>query len=218
MKKKNYIIVSIIVFSFFNLVNFFYINNNLSKIESNTDINYNNMDNLETSGYWDFISIHIDDNNGKGNGSWAWASAQPWCKGSGTFKYPYIIENLTIDAKGISSGIIIENSKVYFIIENCTVINSGSGIQDAGIKLINCSNGIIQNNNLSNNGNILGGHGILLNGTLASCKNNTISNNKIYDNGWAGIYLETDCNNNIIYNNSVGNNIGDPIPPFPPLP
>ncbi|RLI60555.1 MAG: hypothetical protein DRO88_14200 [Promethearchaeia archaeon] len=46
--------------------------------------------------------------------------------GSGTFAYPYVIENLEIDAGGAGSGIYIRDSSAYLKIKNCIIINTGT--------------------------------------------------------------------------------------------
>ncbi len=162
---------------------------------------------------------------GVGAHNWTWARAQPWCqKGSGSSVDPYIIENITIDAKGSGSGIYIANSNnVYFTIRNCTISNSGTGGNNAGIRLRYTCNGTINNNNCSNNG----GDGINL---ILMCNYNTISNNtilkntgigiyiyysnsniisdnNIYDNGYEGIYFWNGCENNTILGNTANNNL-----------
>ncbi len=48
------------------------------------------------------------------NGNWTITnSTYAWCKGSGVYNDPYIIENLTIDggASSYTTGILIENSQ-----------------------------------------------------------------------------------------------------------
>ncbi len=145
--------------------------------------------------------IHID---GTGNNApnWEWIVTRSWCSGSGTYSNPYIIRNVEINGENDGSGILIENSTVYFRIENSKVFNSGSDTHDAGIKLNNVSNGIIINNNSSDNNQ----NGIIL---YNKSSNNTISENSFSDNGFYGIKLEFQCENNTIYKNSISrNNIG----------
>ncbi|MFX1364628.1 MAG: nitrous oxide reductase family maturation protein NosD [Promethearchaeota archaeon] len=118
------------------------------------------------------------------------------CTGSGTYSDPYVIEDLIIDGGGSGSCIHIENSSVFFRIENCTLFNSGDYsylIIDAGISLNNVSNGIIKKNHLMYN----------LAGIVISGSNSTISQN-IIDNNLGGIV--SDGENILIYNNSVSNN------------
>ena len=156
----------------------------------------------QSAGYSE-SSIYVDGTAiGVGAQNWTWAISQPWCYGDGSWSTPYIIENVTIDASTspTGSGIFIDNSaNDYFIIRNCTVINAGSAITDAGIKLTNTSNGTITKNTVSDNNN----KGILL---LIGCDNNTILENLVYDNGDKGISLEKGCDYNIILNNTANNN------------
>ncbi len=142
--------------------------------------------------------IHID---GSIPNNWSdTALTYDWCYGLGTWQEPYIIENVTINGVSTGSGILIENSNNdYFFIRNCTVFNTGTGASDAGIKLINVTNGIIFNNTCSNNGN----DGILL---MTNCNNNTISYNIANNNSDGGIYLQNGCYENIISNNTVNDN------------
>jgi len=71
--------------------------------------------------------IHIVYNSGWGN-----AKTAGICTGNGTYSEPYIIEDLVIDGGGSGSCISIENSDVYFKIDNCSVYNSGDN-GDKGI-------------------------------------------------------------------------------------
>lgn len=156
----------------------------------NTSINY----------HWNLTNIFIDDADPNNN----WEIAEnlyPWCYGSGTFKDPYIIENVFIDGKNSGSCLYIKNSNVYFIIRNSNFSNSGSGYDDAGIRLEFTSNGTILNNNCSNNGE----HGIYL---RYSSNNNTISNNYIMNNNGndGGIYIRQSYYNYISENTVKLNN------------
>ncbi len=128
--------------------------------------------------------IHIDNN-------WTAAKAAGICTGEGTYSEPYVIEDLEIDGEGSGSCILIENSKVYFRIENCTVFNS-----DKGIELNNVNNGSVFINNCSYNI----GWGLYLFGN-----SNNISNNYISNNYQAGIYFKNGNYNNIS-NNVLENN------------
>lgn len=136
--------------------------------------------------------IHINNN-------WSNARDTEICSGSGIYSDPYVIEDLIIDCGGSGSGIFIENSKIsYFIIRNCTIYNSGDGyisgqIFNAGIKLLETSNGTIINNHCFNNA----GGGIFLNNSNdIIVQSNTLDNNEE-----PGIYLEESHNNMIISNN-----------------
>ncbi|KKL14574.1 hypothetical protein LCGC14_2514290, partial [marine sediment metagenome] len=140
--------------------------------------------------------IHINNN-------WSVTKSAGICTGSGTFSDPYVIEDLVIDAGRTGSGILIENSFVYFKIENCTIYNSGIDPfeREAGIKLINVYNGQLIENNLSNNY-----IGIILVGD-----NNDVLGNSVHNNQNNGISLgDSHYNNiirNIIYNNTHGSGI-----------
>jgi parallel beta-helix repeat protein len=164
----------------------------------NSDKNVNNFDSedLRTAG----ISgkIYIDDDNP--NINWSVAKKDGICTGNGTYSDPYVIKDLEIDGEGLGSCIWINNSEVYFRIENCTLFNSGEGFNDAGINLINVNNGRILNNNCSNNNN----KGI----RLWNCNSSIISGNTANNNYYYGIYLYNSNNNtisgNIVYNSEVG--------------
>ncbi len=143
--------------------------------------------------------IMIDDFPGSLN-NWTWAVSQSWCKGNGTFSDPYIIENITINGNNVGCCIEIKNSNKYFIIQNCTVYNSGNEfMNDAGLKLYNTSNGLLTKNNCSNHQR----HGILL---IADCINNTIQSNNISDNTYSAIVLCEGCEFNKVINNKLINN------------
>ena len=136
--------------------------------------------------------IHIN-----GNSGWAAFKAAGNCTGSGNYTHPYVIEDLVIDGGGSGSCILIENSDVYFRVENCTCFNGG-GSENAGIKLNNVTKGKLIINNCTTNY-----HGIYLD----SCDNNTITGNSAYTNTWSGIFLRN-CNNSIISGNTAINTLG----------
>ena len=143
--------------------------------------------------------IHIDN---RWINDWTFAKDAGIVTGNGTYSEPYIIEDLVIDAGGSGSGILIENSDVYFRIENCTVYNSKGiseayGYLEAGINLLYVSNGSLINNNVSHNTN-----GI----SLSNCDNNSVSGNTANNNNYQGIYL-TGSDHNIISGNTANNNL-----------
>ncbi|MFX0188528.1 MAG: right-handed parallel beta-helix repeat-containing protein, partial [Candidatus Hodarchaeota archaeon] len=141
--------------------------------------------------------IYIDDS---GMSAWDWsktAKLKVWCSGSGTEEDPYVIQDLIINGGGSGSCILIENSNVYFRIENCVIYNSGSGESDAGIKLVNTNNGEIINNYC-----LLNKNGIYLD----SSNYNTISGNTANKNLF-GIHLEYSYDN--IVSGNTANNNGD---------
>jgi len=167
-------------------------------ITSNYDdkFNHNNLKISAVSG-----KIHID-----GNSGWAAFRAAGNCTGSGNYTHPYIIEDKVVDGSGSGSCIVINNSNVYFRIENCTVYNSG-GFEyphpKAGIQLNNVTRGTLVLNNCTNN--YRGIH-------LKNCNNNTISGNTA-NNNFAGISLGDSENNTISGNsaniNAAGISLGD---------
>ncbi|MFX0187678.1 MAG: NosD domain-containing protein [Candidatus Hodarchaeota archaeon] len=140
---------------------------------------------------YDGTPIHIYDNP---YNTWEWVSTLSWCSGDGTEDEPYVIQDLIIDAGGLGSCILIENSDAYFRIENCTVYNSGSGY--AGIKLYSTTNGEIIDNECS-----LNSYGIY----LMSSDNNTISGNIANNNFYRGIYLSYSDSNTISGNTANDN-------------
>lgn len=145
------------------------------------------------------LSNFIIDDTGGGDYTWAEAVVAGWCRGSGTLNNPFIIEFVKIDGQNFGSCLIIRNSTMYFRIKNCTFYNSGSDQHDAGIKLLDVSNGDLIDNNYSfNNAN-----GIILD----SCQYINITSNTVNNNTLSGIYL-INCNNISILNNdeTINNN------------
>ena len=163
--------------------------------------------------------IHIDDTNPTMN--WSVAKKDGICTGNGTYSEPYVIEDLVINGGGSGDCILIENSDVYFRIENCTVYNSAiyPVIEQpwnhfAGIRLKSVNNSLLLDNDCSSNndgihvggfnntiaGNIANnnnnGSGIFVDGFKNTVTGNTANNN----NGLAGILLGG-------YNNTVSGNI-----------
>ena len=146
------------------------------------------------------------------------------CTGSGTYSNPYIIEDLVIDGGGSGNSISIENSNVYFKIENCTLYNAEWG-SDAGIRLLNVNNSQLIGNNCSYSqvGIELGdrrdysggGYNNTINGNnvnnnrggmyLFDGYNNTISNNTANNNTWSGIYL-VGSNYTVVSGNTMNDN------------
>ncbi len=129
--------------------------------------------------------IHIDNN-------WTAARTAGICTGLGTYSDPYIIEDLVINGYGSGSCILIENSNVFFKIENCSVFNSFFGIRLAYTK-----NAWILNNNCSSNKF----SGI----SLSHSTNNTISGNLANNNDYWGINLFYSDGNNISENTEKNN-------------
>jgi len=153
----------------------------------NNEFDHNNLKCSAVSG-----KIHID-----GNSGWAAFKAAGNCTGNGTYSEPYVIEDLVIDGGGSSgSCILIENSNLYFRIENCTTYNSGGFPANAGIYLSNVNNSQLIDNNCSYNF-----EGILLDYS----DNNTLSGNIASNNKGMGIYLYG-SNNTIVSGNTANYN------------
>ena len=140
------------------------------------------------------LSIYIDDD--EPGVDWSWAVNQWWCSGSGIKTDPYVIKDITINAEEFGSGIVIKNSDIYFVIENCDIHGSGSEDHDGGIYLYNTDNGMIINNNCSLNNN----YGIYLD----QSNDNTIKENIVSDN-LNGIRLYMSSYNTIL-KNTIENN------------
>jgi len=150
-------------------------------------------DNIKVSKFNESDIIHIT-----GNMGWSEAKNEGKCTGNGTYSDPYILEDFIIDGGGLRDCILIENSDIYFRIENCTLLNSGYNW--AGIRLKSVSNGTLFNNTASSNYQ----YGII----LESCNINNITKNNVQSNFGDGIYLKNSFDNNIsgnfIRNNEVG--------------
>lgn len=118
--------------------------------------------------------------------NWSWAIAQDWCNGTGTYSNPYIIKNLIINGENSNSCVLIENSDVYFKIEDCEFFKSG-----VGIELFNSKNGNLLNNNCT-----LNYIGIY----LEESDYNNISGNVVFNNPSVGIELSQSSHNNVSNN------------------
>ncbi len=165
------------------------------KYNSKNDIS-SFIDNPHVSAEYTVNFIHID---GSIPGNWSTTTSYDWCSGDGSWSNPYKIENVTIDASSSPTGygIYIQDSNVFFIIQNCKIYNS----PDYGIYLDFVNNSVIFNNNCSNNGYA----GIAL---VYKCSNNTISENIVNNNDDSGIYFYEENNNNTIFGNTANQNGG----------
>jgi parallel beta-helix repeat protein len=131
--------------------------------------------------------------------TWADWADEPWLKGLGTEKDPYMIKDLVIDAGGYFFCMLIMNSEAYFKIMDCAFSNTGPyGSPDgrhAALILVSTQNGVIFKNNFFGSPEIGTGSGIAL---IASF-NNKIQKNLCCDNG-PGIYLQYSSDNVIRQN------------------
>ncbi|MEM2900215.1 MAG: DUF1565 domain-containing protein, partial [Thermoplasmata archaeon] len=122
--------------------------------------------------------IHIN-----GNADFATQALSEGWPGDGTAANPYIINGLDIDAIGGTYCIWIENTNVYFVISNCTLIQASSTSTEpygAGICLKNVMNGKLENNTCS-----LNSRGI----SISSSNYTVIITNNCSSNSGYGIYL-----------------------------
>ncbi|MFW9818109.1 MAG: right-handed parallel beta-helix repeat-containing protein [Candidatus Thorarchaeota archaeon] len=215
MKSKTLLIINIILvysitFPFsltFNLGN-----NNDSKVFNNFT-----MDNITLRTSNITSPIHI-----KGNSGWVNFKNAGGCIGNGTYSDPYIIEDLIIDGYWNYNCVLVENSNVYFKIENCTLRygrSEGWWLEDgAGIYLINVINAQLINNSfysnncgiilLYSNYSIISGN-IVRDSTssdsgisLSHSNDNYISRNILRNNEGVALYLSR-SNNNLILENSL---------------
>lgn len=142
------------------------------------------------------------------------AAAESW-PGLGTPSDPYLIEGYSINAAQAEPAISISHTTVYFEVRGNFLHNASDGLI-----LYNVTNGVIQNNTISNNDDglsidqSLNGNNSILNNIIShilyigvelrDSSNNTISHNVMSHIGWEGIYIR-DSNNNIIDNNIISN-------------
>lgn len=163
INKKTLKFLGTVSILFFGIIILSYNINNYSFYSEN----YKIVDEIGTSNDNSAV-IHID-------GNWSDTSYD----GDGSYSNPYKIEDEIIDATGYDIGILIANSSDYFIIENCTIIQS-----EIGVKLQNVSNGKLSNLSISN-----------INGEHAT-------NNGEDGSIGAGIFLQNSSNTTLI-NNSI---------------
>ncbi len=147
----------------------------------------------------------------------------PGITGDGSAGTPYVIANMSIDAGGVGSAILINNTNAHLVIYNCTVTNAGSVYQDAGIRLINATNVNVSSNQAV--GNQYNGitvsdysHGCIITGNNASnnaergidvsSNNCVITGNTVVNNSYAGITVFPGYNNTITGNEVIDSSTG----------
>jgi len=191
-KGKSVIIVLItlgIVFALLPTINIYY---NFGAVNSDEgddviNIDYTNLKSSKISGKIFII----------GNIGWANAKIAGICTGNGTYSEPYVIEDLEINGTGSGSCILIQNSDVYFRIENCTLYNSGVNWGDAGIRLNNVKNGNLNDNNCSSN---------FMGMEIENSSSYNISGNSANDNANSGIHIKN-CSSMTLLENAANNNV-----------
>jgi len=186
LKKELILLIFLIVSLFYlNLFSFDLVNDNQREIRLNGTV--------KRAGAWNLTGspIYIDDSDPNHNWSKT-AKENDWCSGNGTWKEPYIIENITIDGLETAECCIeVRNSCAYFQIRNCVLFNARTTIQNEVIHLYNVDNGKIEKNDCSDAYN-----GI----KLEFSDNNSILSNLLHHN-YYGIYLN-DCNYTKIESNA----------------
>jgi len=196
MHKKNQKYIVILLVVFISMITF-----TMSSVTNQriTDIEEGNRFDGTIQDSAPHAAIYIDMN-------WTAAEALGICTGSGTEEDPWVIKDYIIDAGGSGSGIFINNSNDFFRIIDCTITGAGLGSApdyEAGIRLFNVTNGLIYNNNVSNNE--------VYNIELRNAHNNTIYNNIIGNtnsiNGFAGVYVVNSTSNYFIENSLDSNRL-----------
>ena len=192
LKQKKRAFILIVLGIFFAISSIYYSNPYLKATYKDKSTDYSDYFTFDRANLKISVisgKIHIDNN-------WTAAKIAGICKGNGTYSEPYVIEDLVIDGEGSGSCILIENSNMYFKIENCTVTNSG-GLPNAGIRLDNSTNGKLINNICSYNEN-----GISVDSNYITVSGNTANSNDIY-----GVIIYGNYNNlsgNTVNYNEVG--------------
>ena len=124
--------------------------------------------------------------------------------GTGTATDPYIFNNLNITSNADNTpGILITNTNLYFIIENCYFAINGTN--SPSIDLESMSNGVVENNIIAN---YPGASSLLNKGIyVISSPNTNISSNTI-PNRYYGVQIANPTGNNgpyIVFNNTITN-------------
>ena len=112
--------------------------------------------------------------------------------GDGTIDDPYYLKNLYIDGIWEGSGISIQSTTSYVILDNITVTHAG-GDWESAIKLTNCENAMIRNCHLFRND-----IGVILHNSV-DC---IVTYNDLFENWGVGLALEQ-SQNIIIENNQI---------------
>ncbi len=131
--------------------------------------------------------------------NWIKAKQWGWCTGEGSLESPYIIENINVNGNNSDVCITIADSnESYFIIDNCTVINSTASALEAGLKIVNSSKGTILNNTIIDNN----GNGLLINDS-----SDLLLYNNYFENNSLNHAVDNGTNNN--WNNTIIGNYWD---------
>jgi len=118
-------------------------------------------------------------------------------RGNGSVTQPYIIENITIIWHGgYLPLLLIKETSVYFIIQNC-IFDGGEIGGHSGLNLVQVSNGVIWNNTFTGDGTGLYSY---------ECTNLIIDEN-IFSQNYIGVHIRYGAGlfnimNNLFYNNT----------------
>ena len=163
--------------------------------DAGTDITYlwNNFNGVVNRSI--IIDNNGDDGDGGGNFTWNEANKQlAYCTGKGIWEKPYLFEGVSINGENSTSCLTIRDSDMPFIVFNCTFSNASYKNDDAAIKLIDVSNGKLNENNCSFN-NL---YGI----SLIRSDDNNATENVFQNNSVYGIYSYS-SNDNIFTDNRI---------------
>ena len=108
---------------------------------------------LKTAGNWYETSVISIDGDAEGVDAhnWTWVGEQAWFGGgTGIVDDPYLLENISISVDSASPGLTIQDSGVFFNLNNVTVTNIN--VEGNGIYLYNVENGTLNDVNLLDNG------------------------------------------------------------------
>ncbi|MFX0078589.1 MAG: nitrous oxide reductase family maturation protein NosD [Candidatus Hermodarchaeota archaeon] len=112
---------------------------------------------------------------------------QGW-PGSGTQTDPYRIEDLIINESG-ARGVSIQDTTVFFVIRNCTILNCREGIYLQAL-----SNGLVENNTFNSN----------IRGIFFYYVNNSSITHNFFSNNWLAVDFRG-SEHNLIVNNTFQN-------------
>ena len=201
--KVLFILCSLVFFLVFPILNSIFLRNNSIEYSNKND----HDSRVNTSSSWINTSLTIDANassNSTYYGNWNWAVTQPWCSGLGTYRFPYTIENLSLSIGSSEYGLSIQNSRgVYFKLVNISA-HGAIDEDEKGLYITNSSNGWVKNCNFTSNY-----YGIYM---YNDCDNFTIIENDLSDATSTssspiyhpkGLFLQNDCDFNLIYNNTI---------------
>lgn len=187
-KQKKELILSILL-----IISLFYSNLFSLELVDDNRIATRSKGTVKQASSWNLTGspIFIDDSDPNYNWSKT-AEENDWCTGNGTWKEPYILENITVDGLGTAEYCIeVRNSYAYFQIRNCVVYNASTIIQSAAIHLYNTYNGKIEKNDCSH---------VFFGIKLEFSDNNSVLSNYFAHNFY-GIYLYV-CNYSVIESNT----------------